>query len=976
MSLKNSLIVLWVYILYVLGIWFFLSGYLLKRIVIHQNSTVTDNIRMNFDCKNILSLQHMKFDESEENLTYYSSNKNYLKRFDRAVIIVIDALRFDFVMHQPDVIGKNFYLNKMPVFKQIMEKNKNNSLLFRLTADPPTTTLQRLKGLTTGSLPTFIDVSLNFASSEISEDNFIRQLNAFNKRIVFMGDDTWDNLFPNAFHRTFPFPSFNVKDLDTVDDGILEHLYNEMEKNDSDVIIAHFLGVDHCGHRYGPKHPEMTRKLQQMNSVIQNVTEKLKNDTVLLVLGDHGMTESGDHGGDSTQEISTALFFYSQNKLTTIKTIDEIPTVAQVDIVPTLSLLLGLPIPFSNLGKVITPLFKLNVEETCFGEITDSAIASALAGAENAFQVQKYLHAYSQISNELSDSFMTRMKEILKDITHMWNSITNNITESRDILLNISQAYESYLDDVRNTCSQKWATFNLKFIMFGIFILCFTVLWNLWVSEKLSPTESIFVFVFIMLLCFVGSLYMYNLFNFFTWCGLGPVILIPLVFKHIWNVEELNFKYIFSIFSLIIALTIISIYVYIDYLNIIGCIVTIFVYFLIICLVKLIPFELYEFIENIFSIPFAVVLILFCTSFSNSFVINEDHITLFFLQSMIIYRFLPPVIDCVTAYFSSNNSKMKPSKKSVKGISKYLVQPLCLVCLIIFIRLGTVFYKCREEQVACENSDIIISLEKLHLNQSHKFMRLVISLASEIIPTMIFLGIMSYKYCIRSQTVSAVCVKYGIFFVCILTSLRWWLNIVPSNIVDRILKGNEVILTRAALLTSIILFIGVILFPILSERPWEVPSKEIYSYSFTCVLFVLLQMLFLVAGDALSPAVMLMSFSLMLFAILIQTSFDGTESHLWTDTIILSLLARHWFYATAHQPTFTSIQWDAAFLLNHKEIHSYTLSGSLVVINTFSSFIFHGLALPSILIMRDSFYITSHSILRLHMKYLLCFGVK
>ncbi|CAL1261950.1 unnamed protein product [Larinioides sclopetarius] len=94
-----------------------------------------------------------------------------------------------------------------------------------------------------------------------------------------------------------------------------------MEKNDSDVIIAHFLGVDHCGHRYGPKHPEMTRKLQQMNSVIQNVTEKLKNDTVLLVLGDHGMTESGDHGGDSTQEISTALFFYSQNKLTTIKTV-------------------------------------------------------------------------------------------------------------------------------------------------------------------------------------------------------------------------------------------------------------------------------------------------------------------------------------------------------------------------------------------------------------------------------------------------------------------------------------------------------------------------------------------------------------------------------------------------------------------------------------------------------------------------------
>lgn len=45
------------------------------------------------------------------------------------------------------------------------------------------------------------------------------------KRVVFMGDDTWENLFPKKFHRSLPFPSFNVKDLHTVDSGILQHLY-------------------------------------------------------------------------------------------------------------------------------------------------------------------------------------------------------------------------------------------------------------------------------------------------------------------------------------------------------------------------------------------------------------------------------------------------------------------------------------------------------------------------------------------------------------------------------------------------------------------------------------------------------------------------------------------------------------------------------------------------------------------------------
>lgn len=45
-----------------------------------------------------------------------------------------------------------------------------------------------------------------------------------------MGDDTWEGLFPQAFHRAHFFPSFNVKDLHTVDDGILQHLYQTGEQ--------------------------------------------------------------------------------------------------------------------------------------------------------------------------------------------------------------------------------------------------------------------------------------------------------------------------------------------------------------------------------------------------------------------------------------------------------------------------------------------------------------------------------------------------------------------------------------------------------------------------------------------------------------------------------------------------------------------------------------------------------------------------
>jgi phosphatidylinositol glycan class O len=39
---------------------------------------------------------------------------------------------------------------------------------------------------------------------------------------VFMGDDTWEQLVPGAFNESYPYPSFNVKDLHTVDDGVWE----------------------------------------------------------------------------------------------------------------------------------------------------------------------------------------------------------------------------------------------------------------------------------------------------------------------------------------------------------------------------------------------------------------------------------------------------------------------------------------------------------------------------------------------------------------------------------------------------------------------------------------------------------------------------------------------------------------------------------------------------------------------------------
>jgi phosphatidylinositol glycan class O len=39
----------------------------------------------------------------------------------------------------------------------------------------------------------------------------------------------------------------------------------------------------------------------------------MDEDTVLMVFGDHGMTDDGNHGGASQQELRSVLFSYSKS---------------------------------------------------------------------------------------------------------------------------------------------------------------------------------------------------------------------------------------------------------------------------------------------------------------------------------------------------------------------------------------------------------------------------------------------------------------------------------------------------------------------------------------------------------------------------------------------------------------------------------------------------------------------------------------
>ncbi|KAF9523318.1 hypothetical protein CPB83DRAFT_887002 [Crepidotus variabilis] len=441
MKYAQLALLFWVFVTHLTGIYLFTKGFLLTRLSLADASKCLEK-----SCG--LAPTHR-----------------------RAVVLIMDALRFDFITPDPPNPASPFHHNILTLPGELTASRPTHSFIYNSYADPPTATLQRIKGLTTGSLPTFVDIGNNFGGSSILEDSLPKQLKLAGRKLAFMGDDTWMSVFPDTFdnNMTFPFDSFNVEDLHTVDEGVIDHLFPLLEDDSKpfDFLVGHFLGVDHVGHRVGPDHPSMKSKLQQMNDVLKRVVEVMDDDTLLVVLGDHGMDRSGDHGGDGVFETSSAMWIYSKGPaLSDTKqpipggllqrrvfpeTIAEHRAIQQIDIVPSLALLLGVPIPYNNLGTVIPELFWRGRH----GLTLDKALEV------NAAQIKSYLDSYraSPSGSELNEAW-SKLQASYK-ITH-----TGTIEgESKWVsLMNFNRV-------ALRACRSIWAQFNPTLMAFGLSVL-------------------------------------------------------------------------------------------------------------------------------------------------------------------------------------------------------------------------------------------------------------------------------------------------------------------------------------------------------------------------------------------------------------------------------------------------------------------------------------------------------------------------
>ncbi|KAH6603437.1 hypothetical protein Trco_008212 [Trichoderma cornu-damae] len=387
--------------------------------------------------------------------------------FDRLVFMVVDALRSDFVFSEASEFG----------FTQSLIRD-GSAIPFTANARSPTVTMPRIKAITTGSIPSFVDLILNFDEADTSstlaaQDTWLSQLKAKDTgKLLMYGDDTWLKLFPETFDRYDGTSSFFVADFTEVDNNVTRHINDELQKDDWSLMVLHYLGLDHIGHKSGPRSTHMPGKQREMDGIVRRLFDALETkshlrSTLLVLCGDHGMNDAGNHGASSPGETSPALVFMSP-KLKEISAgrlapaqpkneYDYYSTVEQSDISPTLAALLGFPISKNNLGAFIPDFLPfwpgssdkvqilirnarqiLSIVTAAFGsELFDHAQASADPCASKSTDIGELACGWRRINSEASS------QADAQEVDQAWLSAASAwIRKAQDLVSSMASNYD------------------------------------------------------------------------------------------------------------------------------------------------------------------------------------------------------------------------------------------------------------------------------------------------------------------------------------------------------------------------------------------------------------------------------------------------------------------------------------------------------------------------------------------------------
>ena len=381
--------------------------------------------------------------------------------------------------------------------------------------------------------------------------------------------------------------------------------------------------------------------------------------------------------------------------------------------------MLGIPVPFSNLGTAIIDLFDYDPlrSNSSLNRMFHKLSALQL----NAQQVHRFLHEYSKQSSDLSQLELSKLTDDFYLAESRLQELLSETFPSRNMSIEALSALEAkyvdYLGRVRGLCRSIWSKFDLlTMAVGGVVIVC------------------AFLFNIALVVCETNSLPLST----GTYVAGSAVSLSGML-----NLLQL----LQSGFLLLVTVFAVALFLLMVFLSIGKSVFTV------------LPSSnrCFRFVE-MFSV-------LVCAShsmslLSNSFVVYEDHSTLFLVQSVLLAVLLEQSFVILRRRLSTSDLGAKhrvPQEFPLASVHIVLLVSALVGCT----RLSAVFHSCREEQIDCEISWFAQPLSAILMKFEHfRLARLSISVFSVI--TVIAVATMWLRHCgnLNGLEPSVVVVRY------------------------------------------------------------------------------------------------------------------------------------------------------------------------------------------------------------------------
>lgn len=262
----------------------------------------------------------------------------------RLVFVLIDGLRLDTSL-QPDI---------MPTLNAL----RQSGAWAVMHSQPPSYSQPAYTVLMTGASPELSDGPvLNLDYTHIrtwTQDNLFSAVHRARMKTAVAGYYWFEKLIPTeAVDAYFYTPGEDREADEQVVQAALPWLLNE----DYSFILIHLDQVDYAGHHEGGPVDERWRTAaQRADHLLQEIVNALDltRDT-LVVCSDHGHIDRGGHGGHERVVLRQPFVMIGAGAKPGVYS-----DIEMIDVAPTLAALLGVNLPASSQGSVLTNMLALS----------------------------------------------------------------------------------------------------------------------------------------------------------------------------------------------------------------------------------------------------------------------------------------------------------------------------------------------------------------------------------------------------------------------------------------------------------------------------------------------------------------------------------------------------------------------------------------------------------------------------------------